>query len=298
MPTRTFPLPHPVDLLVTLRPLVVGGDTTIRLSPAAAVRAWRTPAGAATLEVRVTGDVATAEAWGPGASWALDQAPAFIGAEDDMAGFDPAHPLVRRAHRRRPGLRIARTGTIADVLLPTILQQKVTSLEAVRSWMRMVTRWGEPAPGPFAGLRLAPPPERFAATPTYDFHVLGVERKRAVTLIEASRRIRRLEEAATMSPEDAFTRLTALPGIGPWTANLVLRTACGDADRVEVGDFHVPNLVAWNLAGEPRGTDARMLELLAPFAGHRGRVVRLLALEGQRAPAWGPRMTVHAVERL
>lgn len=298
MPTRTFPLPRPVDLPVSLRPLVVGRDATIRLAPGAAVRAWRTPAGPVTLCVRIAGDVATAEAWGPGAAWALDQAPAFVGTDDDTTGFDPVDPIVRRAHRRRPGLRFGRTGTIADVLLPVILQQKVTALEAVRSWMRMVQRWGEPAPGPFEGLRLAPPVERFATTPTYDFHVLGVERKRAVTVIEASRRMTRLEEAATMAPGEAFTRLTALPGIGPWTANLVLRIACGDPDRVEVGDFHVPHHVAWNLAGEPRGTDARMMELLAPFAGHRGRVVRLLALEGRSAPAWGPRTTIHAVERL
>lgn len=298
MPTRTFPLPHPVDLQVSLGPLVVGRDTTIRLAPRAAIRAWRTPDGPATLSVRITDVVVEAEAWGPGAAWALTQAPAFVGADDDAAGFTPADPTVRRAHRRRPGLRFGRTGTIADVLLPTILQQKVTSLEAVRSWMRMVHRWGEPAPGPFPGLRLAPPTPRIASATTYELHALGVERKRATTLIEASRRAARLEDAAAMAPEAAFARLTALPGIGPWTANLVLRTACGDPDRVEVGDFHVKNHVAWNLAGEPRGSDERMLELLAPFAGHRGRVVRLLALEGRRAPTWGPRMAVHAVDRL
>ena len=43
-----------------------------------------------------------------------------------------------------------------------------------------------------------------------------------------------------------------------------------------------PNLVAWNLAGEPRADDARMLALLEPFRGQRGRVLRLLGLG--RAP--------------
>src|SRR4029453_406544 len=46
----------------------------------------------------------------------------------------------------------------------------------------------------------------------------------------------------------------------------------GDPDAVPVGDFHLPHLVAGALAGEPRGTDERMLEPLAPFAGHRRRV--------------------------
>jgi hypothetical protein len=58
---------------------------------------------------------------------------------------------------------------------------------------------------------------------------------------------------------------------------------------VSIGDFHTPHLVSWLLAGEPRGTDARMLELLEPYRGQRARVVRLLELSGHRPPAFGPR---------
>jgi len=42
------------------------------------------------------------------------------------------------------------------------------------------------------------------------------------------------------------------------------------------GDLHLPHVVSWALAGERRGTDERMLELLEPYRGQRGRVVRLL----------------------
>ena len=59
---------------------------------------------------------------------------------------------------------------------------------------------------------------------------------------------------------------------------------------MSVGDAHLPNLVAWALAGEPRGTDERMLELLEPYRGQRGRVLRLLELCGIRAPRYGPRV--------
>jgi hypothetical protein len=59
---------------------------------------------------------------------------------------------------------------------------------------------------------------------------------------------------------------------------------------VSVGDFHIPNLVSWALAGEPRGSDARMLELLEPYRGRRALVVRLLELSGMRAPRYGPRL--------
>ena len=61
---------------------------------------------------------------------------------------------------------------------------------------------------------------------------------------------------------------------------------------MSVGDFHLKHLVSWALAREPRGTDERMLELLAPYQPHRGRVIRLLELGAPGAPRYGPRMTI------
>jgi 3-methyladenine DNA glycosylase/8-oxoguanine DNA glycosylase len=65
--------------------------------------------------------------------------------------------------------------------------------------------------------------------------------------------------------------------------------ALGDADAVSVGDYHLPHMVGWALAGEARSSDARMLELLEPYRGHRGRVIRLLVMAGIGAPRYGPR---------
>jgi 3-methyladenine DNA glycosylase/8-oxoguanine DNA glycosylase len=93
-----------------------------------------------------------------------------------------------------------------------------------------------------------------------------------------------------LPPAEALCRLQAIPGVGPWTAAETIRSACGDPDAVSVGDYHVPSLVSWVLAGEPRGSDARMLELLEPYRGQRARLVRLLELSGWRPPRWGPRM--------
>jgi 3-methyladenine DNA glycosylase/8-oxoguanine DNA glycosylase len=74
-------------------------------------------------------------------------------------------------------------------------------------------------------------------------------------------------------------------------------TAMGDPDAVPVGDYHLPSMVAWSLAGEPRADDARMLELLEPYRGHRGRVIRLLVAGGSAAPRRGPRMPFRHMER-
>ena len=63
----------------------------------------------------------------------------------------------------------------------------------------------------------------------------------------------------------------------------------GDADAVSVGDFHLKHLVAWALASEPRGTDDRMLELLEPYAGHRGRVcIAPRVVRHDRTPSTAP----------
>lgn len=294
---RTLRPPHPVDLALTLAPLRHGhGDRTIRIAPGEVWRATRTPDGPATLRLRASGSCVEAEAWGPGAERVLDAAADLAGCADDDRGFAPDHPLLRDTHRRNPGLRMARTGAVVEMLVPTVLGQKVTGHEQRRGWQRLVRLVGEPAPGP-SDLLLPPSPAALAALPYHRFHPLGVERRRADTIRAACARAGRLEEAVGMDRDAAARRLTAVPGIGPWTAAIVARVALGDADAVEVGDFHLPNIVSWNLAGEPRGDDARMLELLEPYRGHRGRVVRLLAVSGRRAPRYGPRLAPRSFER-
>jgi len=122
--------------------------------------------------------------------------------------------------------------------------------------------------------------------------------RRANVLRHAAARADRLEEAGAMDLASARRRLLAFPGVGPWTAAEVAVVALGDADAVSVGDYHIPNTVAWALAGEPRADDERMLELLEPYAGHRGRVIRLLEAAGISAPRYGPRATVRSIRNL
>jgi 3-methyladenine DNA glycosylase/8-oxoguanine DNA glycosylase len=63
----------------------------------------------------------------------------------------------------------------------------------------------------------------------------------------------------------------------------------GDPDAVSTGDFHLPNTVAWLFRRRPRSNDAEMLELLEPYRGQRGRVLRLVMLSRTRAPKFGPK---------
>ena len=298
MSTRLVPTERPIDLGLTLGPMLRGrGDPTMRTARGGAERASRTPDGPVSVRFAETAGGIEVEAWGPGARWLLDRATAWCGAEDDDAGFDPERGLVRDLWRRHAGLRIPRTGLTTERLIPVILEQKVTGNEARRAYRRLVAALAEPAPGPL-GLVLPPDPERVATLPYYAFHPFGVERRRAEVLRHVCARAARVDEAAALSIDAAEDRLATVQGIGPWTVAEVARLAFGDADAVSVGDYHIPNIVAWALAREPRGSDERMLELLEPYRPHRGRAQLLIEAAGVEAPAYGPRMEVRAIERI
>jgi 3-methyladenine DNA glycosylase/8-oxoguanine DNA glycosylase len=181
--------------------------------------------------------------------------------------------------------------------VPAILEQKVTGTEAHRAWHTLIRLYGEPAPGPpELGLRAMPSPKTLAALPYWSYHTFGVERRRADLIRAVASHASRFESILELPFDDGYRRLRAVPGIGPWTAAEVGVRALGDVDAVSVGDFHLPHLVAFALAGEPRATDTRMLELLEPYRGRRALVVRLLELSGVRAPRYGPRLAPRRIE--
>ncbi len=294
-----IPLVHPLDIVATLAPLAHGRhDPTIRFAAGGVWRAMRTVDGPATLHIAASPGAALLQAWGPGAGAAIEAAPALIGMLDEPDQLVPHHAILRDLVRRNPGLRLPRSRRLLEALVPAILEQKVTGVEARRSFRALVARHGEPAPGPPGlGLRLQPSAQTLATLPYPAYHVLGVERRRADVIRAASAMASRIEAAA--SPQDAGRLLRAVTGIGPWTTAEVLRIAWGDPDAFSLGDYHLPNLVAWALAGEARADEARMLQLLEPYLGQRGRVQRLLeASTSLRIPRFGPRMAPRSIARI
>ena len=232
------------------------------------------------------------EAWGDGAEWAIAQVPALLGAGDDWSDFEPRHPLLEQTLRRHPGLRLPSTGRIFEVLVPAILEQKVTGKQARESFVLLVRRYGTPAPGPApASMRVPPPPETWRRIPSWEYHRAGVDPQRMRTLMAAARVAGRLEEAAGMPREEGLRRLRAVPGIGIWTAAEVVQRSLGDPDEVSVGDYHLAGLVGWALLGRPLD-DPGMVELLESWRPHRQRVVRLIEVSGASKPRFGPRMTI------
>jgi 3-methyladenine DNA glycosylase/8-oxoguanine DNA glycosylase len=266
------------------------GDPAFAVDGSGAIwRACQTPEGAGTLAVswradRSLGTMVTASAWGKGAGWLLAQLPAIIGADDRPEDFVAHHDVLRAVARRCTGLRIGKSGLVLEALAPAVLEQKVVGKEATRAWRTLLRRFGEPAPGPApAGMRVPPTAQTWAGIPSWEWHKAGVEAVRARTIAGAARVSSRLEEIVGLPSAQADRRLRSLPGIGPWTSAEVRQRACGDADAVSVGDYHLPVQVGWALVGHPVD-DAEMLELLEPYRGQRHRA-GLLAVMAGAAPA-------------
>lgn len=289
---------RPLDIRLTLRPLSRGaGDPTFRVDDTGCWRTMLTPKGPATLHLaqRLGSSEGLATAWGAGAEWALAGVPELLGQGDDDDGFDcSANAFLHDSHRRNAGLRLLRAGIVLDVLVAAIIEQKVTTLEARRAWATLVRAHGTVAPGPAPhGMRVPPSAQAWKMIPSWEWHTAGVDPRRSRTVVAAASVASGLERTLTLGrggPE-VERRLRTVAGVGVWTAAETMSRAHGDPDAVSVGDYHLPALVGWALIGKPVDDDG-MLELLAPWAGQRQRVMRLIAASGFAKPRFGPRMTI------
>ena len=271
-----------------------GGDPTYRIDEHG--RHWRgtrTPEGPATLAVEgrpAVGEVHL-EAWGPGAEWALEQAPELLGARDSWAGFEPRHPVLAESLRRHPHARLGRTGLVMESLVPAIIEQKVTGQEAFAGFRMLVHRFGERAPGTGRDQRLwvQPTPETLRTIPSWEWLRMHIDPARSRAVVTAARSAASLERLATRSPDEFDTAVRSLPGVGVWTSAEVRQRSLGDPDAVSFGDYHVAKDVGWALTGEAFDDD-RLADFLEPWRPQRGRVPALVAMAGLGRPRRGPRM--------
>lgn len=304
--------PVPLDVRLTLGVLQRGhADPTVQLRPEGVWLCFRIPGTGEPVTVLVrpaaspmTPGPVPVLAWGPGAQAAVSAAPALLGLDDDWSGFDallasgasglPA--AVVRARRAHPGLRLPATGRVVDQLLIVVLEQKVTHDQARSGWRWLVRSYGERPPGPAPeGMLMAPTPEAVRRVPSWAWHAGWVQPAQARAMIRVAERASALDRLGALplgaegDPSSVASRLCTVPGIGPWTAAETVQRTHGAPDTVAVGDYHLAHHVGEALTGR-RTDDAGMLRLLAPYAGHRQRVVRLIGLSGYRFSRFGPRL--------
>lgn len=248
-------------------------DPSCRLKKTRWERAVWTADGPAAVRVDFHGGEAVCECWGP---FPTEHLADILGLTDGLPALDLPYPVVR----------LGRWPFVHDIVLRRIFEQRVAYTDAVRSYRKLLERFGVEAPGP-TGLRTVDP-MRVRRLTAGELGWLEVDPQRGRALHEVGvvwKKLDRLRDPAVLR-----RGVMSLPGCGVWTAEWTAALALGDADAVPTGDFGLPNLVSWNLAREPRADDARMLELLEPFRPERFRVLRMLMMYGSDAPRFGPRM--------
>jgi 3-methyladenine DNA glycosylase/8-oxoguanine DNA glycosylase len=299
---RTVTFDGPASPRLTLSPLRRGrGDPCYHDAPDGAI--WRTSlmrSGPVTARITKSApNVVDCEAWGSGATEFAETLSAQLGTDDDSTGFAPDDATIAAAHQRVPHLRLCRTERVLEALIPAVLEQRVSGMDARRAWRALVTKFGSPAPGPApAHMRVPPSGDVWRRIPSWEFHRANVDPGRARTVVACAQRADSLERLSTRPAERARTALMSLPGVGEWTAAETAQRAFGDADALSVGDYHLAKMIGWSLLGHPI-EDPAMVALLEPLRPHRHRAVRLLEVSGLALnPRFGARQAIPKLRAL
>lgn len=235
--------------------------------------------------------------------------PGWVGERDRWSSFLASPPWgqlperLKRARAEAPGLRLPSVGLLSQNLLLAVSEQRVTGLEAMGGMRALLRQYGTPVPATGhpdqpEGMIVFPPPEAFAAIPDWAYHRAGFDRSRSSAMVNYAHRAASFERFAEANPVGELARaLHAVPGIGPWTIAETLQRYCGHPDAISVGDYHLAHHVTYAFDGT-RGDDARMLQLLAPYAGNRQRVISLIKAAGISEPRRAPRYTPQDIRKL
>jgi DNA-3-methyladenine glycosylase II len=202
-----------------------------------------------------------------------------VGVDDDLAEFHArfrADPVIGRAVRAHPGLRVRRSPEPWETFAWSITEQLIELDRATRIQRRMIGALGPRA----FGLRDVPPPAAVAAQAPARLESFGLAARRAIALRRAA-----LEVAAGRVDwsDRGLARLRAIPEIGRWTIEMTALHGLGRLDVVPAGDLGYLKLVGRMLTGRPRAVadEAEVREFFAayaPWAGLAGAYLRLSSI--------------------
>jgi AraC family transcriptional regulator of adaptative response / DNA-3-methyladenine glycosylase II len=179
-----------------------------------------------------------------------------------------------------PGLRVPGCFDAFELALRAVLGQQVSVAGATTISGRLVHALGEPADTPFSAVtHHFPTPQRVLQASVSELASLGMPAKRAATLQEIAGFA--LAQGLHKKPADSLAgfvaAITALPGIGAWTAHYIAMRAMRFPDAFPAGDLGLQKAAA-RLAGQPDGryTEAQLLQQAAAWSPWRAYGALLL----------------------
>ncbi len=194
-----------------------------------------------------------------------DAALRMLGLNNEVTGFETRHGALAA---RRKGLRLPNLPTVFDALAWGIIGQQI-HIKFAGSLRREIIAM---AGGKVGNMRTHPTPERVADLSIAKLHARRFSRSKAKYLVGAADAVARgdldLESLPRGSAVAAEKKLTALHGVGTWTARYVLMRS-GFADATLVGDSAVATALQ-RLHKLPERPDHELqAALLAQFAPYR-----------------------------
>jgi 3-methyladenine DNA glycosylase/8-oxoguanine DNA glycosylase len=191
-----------------------------------------------------------------------------VGVDDDLTDFYERFaddPVIGRAVRARPWLRVRRHPEPWEALMWAITEQLIDMPRALAIQRRMIARFGRR----HGAFRDSPSAAAIAACAPAELEACGLAGKRAIAMRRAAREVAagRVDWAA---PD--FPRLLAIPEIGTWTVEMLALHGLGRMDVVPAGDLGYLKLVGQLTTGRPKAIadEAEVRAFFAPYAPYAG----------------------------
>ncbi len=194
----------------------------------------------------------------------------LLGLQSDVAGFARL-PAAAALSTARPGLRIPLTATVFEALCWAVIGQQINLTFAAALRREMIMLAGTPYAQ--SGLIAHPEAAAVAAIDPADLTARRFSRSKARYLVDAAAAVAAgapALEALDGSDAPAIeVALTALRGIGPWTARYVLLRGYGHPDCAPIGDSGLATGLQrlGDLAARPNAAEQEAA--MQAFAPHR-----------------------------
>jgi len=171
--------------------------------------------------------------------------------------------------RSRPGLRVVGGWDRFETAVRVIVGQQVSVAGATTITGRIAERYGAPLPGAAMGLRrLFPTPDRLVEM---DPDGLGMPRARVATISAVASAVidGRLDLSCASGIDSTRDQLLDLPGVGLWTADLVMMRAVRDPDAFPAGDLGIRRAIARITGSESDPSESAVREMSEAWRPHR-----------------------------
>jgi AraC family transcriptional regulator of adaptative response / DNA-3-methyladenine glycosylase II len=158
---------------------------------------------------------------------------------------------LRSAVKRSPGRRVPRTVDGAELAIRAIIGQQISTAAARTHAARLAAEHGEAVADPNGGLsRLFPAPDALLDARL----AMPAGRKRTLTVLLSALRAGEIDLGPGGDRAQTLATLEKIPGIGPWTRDIIGMRALGDPDAFPVADLGVRR--GAGALGLPAGTAA------------------------------------------